>query len=80
MMAFSPVPLFLDNREGFVPGLTLTCFLYMQDSKAKHGLEKKFELATPIIADILEYLKFLDKVQEKKYRKKFKNKKYLEGI
>jgi cell division protein FtsI/penicillin-binding protein 2 len=57
-MLFFTIGKWDENIRGFVPGLTLSCFLYMQDSKTKNGEMKKFELAKPIIVDILRYLKF----------------------
>lgn len=49
-----------ENKE-YVPGLTLSCFFYMENSKAIHrndkdGNMKKFHFAAPIVRILLDYL------------------------
>ena len=45
------------QNDHFVPGQTLACFLYMQDSKVLTGKMKKFDFAKPIIETLIKYLK-----------------------
>jgi hypothetical protein len=47
-----------ETRRQFVPGATLACFLYMQESKraSGDGEMKKLILARPIVRLLLEYL------------------------
>ncbi len=45
------------DKDKFVKGKTLACYLYMQDSKDKNENMKKFDFAKPIIKEILNYIK-----------------------
>ena len=50
------VGLWDENAGSFVPGRTLSCFLYMQEAKAPHGDMTKFELARPVVEILLAFL------------------------
>lgn len=43
-------------EESFVPGKTLSAFLYMQKSRTKDGAWKRNDLAPRLIRDLIEYL------------------------
>jgi hypothetical protein len=56
------------DRGGFVPGETLSCYLYMQDSKPMDDPNmKKFELAKSIITRLLTYLQSVPKRKNIEY-------------
>lgn len=62
-MLFFLIGKFDDVKKEFVPGLSLSCFFYMEESKLEKKDMKKFNFAEPIIKKLLEYLQ--EKIKKK---------------
>jgi hypothetical protein len=67
-MLFFTIGRWDEKRGGFVPGETLSCYLYMQDSKSMDDpIMKKFGFAKPIITRLLTYLQSIPKRENTEY-------------